>query len=148
MTNLEAVDRFSQTHGANIDKLFWIASSMENSELQETLALLDSDDLKGMFPDLDVKTICAYMEDDEEGVVQLLLDHDKLGFVAEVHLPKCENFTYRNNEPVSCSLNYSISRPICVYGETRDELMIEIEKISKLIFDESVARDRKEKGLK
>jgi hypothetical protein len=146
MTNLEAVERFDQSHGATIEQLFWIAGSMNNSDLKDLIERLEDKEWKELFPDIYYSDFFQeYLDDSEE--MQALVDFRKFGLIAEIHLPECRNFTYKDNRPVSWSVHRGISIIRYTYAETLEELMSEVEKVSEKVFHEYIEKD-KNKSIK
>ena len=148
MTNFEAFGRFGEAHGTKIDKLFWIAGSIKNNDLKDLLDSITEKEYKNLFPDIfeskDLKSYfkdCLYADD----TIQALIDLWKFGLIAKIHIPKCDNFVYKDDKPVSWSVHDGISRIAYVYAETLEELINEIEKKSKEVFQQYVNRDLKNK---
>ncbi len=142
MTNIEAVERFDQAHGAKIEKLFWIAGSLENSSLKEKLEEMEEKDFKKCFSEIFNSKHYEYYRTDDE-IMQAIVDFRKFGLFAEIHLPKCYNFKYEKGKkhPVSWSISYGICRIEYCYGETLEELMNEIEKSSEKVFKEYISQE-------
>lgn len=144
MTNFEAVDRFDQAHRAKIENLYWIAGSLENSDLKDKIEEMEDEDFKKCFPEIfNSKHYEEYRNDYE--IMQAIVDFRKFGLFAEIHLPECDNFRYEKGKkhPVSWSVHGGICRIEYCYGETLEELMNEIEKSSEKVFEEYVAQDKK-----
>jgi len=124
--NKESVERFEQAHAAKIVSLFWIAGSLEESGLKEMLDEVSNDDFERMFPDVYNGGISAEYHAGEE-LLQGLIDYNKFGFIAEVNFPKCDEFRFENNRPVSWSVHDGVCSVKHVYAETTEELLQEIE---------------------
>jgi len=146
MTNFEAVERFDQAHGAKIERLFWIAGSMDNSDFKDLIEEMEDKDWQKLFPEIHKSEYFQeYLDDDE--ALQALVDFRKFGLIAEIHLPECDNFRYKKDKPVSWSVHGGICRIEYVYAETLEDLMREVEKASEKVFQEYVAKDRKANNL-
>lgn len=141
MTNREAVERLGQSHNARIEKLFWIASQMEESDLKDFLEYLTDKEWKELFPEIKQdKYFKEYL--DNEDYLQLLCDYDKFGLLAEINIPECDNFQYKNGKPVSWSVHSGCCRIIYAYGETLEELVQQIEKKSQKMFKKYLEKDK------
>lgn len=142
MTNIEAVQRFEQAHAAKIDKLIWIAGSLDHIDLKDMLGYIEDADFKNCFPEIyNSEYYKEYL--DNEDLVQALIDFNKCGLIAEINIPEATDFSYKNGKIVSWSSNDGICRIAYVYGETMEELMQQIEKVSGNIFNEYVEADKK-----
>lgn len=145
-TNLEYNQRFQDAYGANIDKLFWIAGSAENTRLENFLLEIPDDELVELFPKL--KGI-KFGSRGNENLVDMLLNMDASGLIAEILIPEASNFSYNTDgEPKSWSIQRNISRIGYVYAESLEELMTKIEGLAEKVFDEYVAEDKIKKGKK
>lgn len=142
MTNTQAFKAFDQTKSAQIERLFWIAGSIENIDLRDMLNEMNTPDLKSCFPEI-VKS--EYFDDyqNDDQMIQALIDFKMFGFIAEVSIPECFNFKYKNNKPVSWSVSGGIRRVKYVYAETTDILLGFIEQTAKEVFDSFVKVDKK-----
>ncbi|NBA78592.1 hypothetical protein GOQ04_23755 [Emticicia sp. ODNR4P] len=146
--NQEAFDRFEQAYGAKIHKLYWIAGSLENSDLNDLLHDdMDDSDFEKCFPAI---YHSAHFNDykDKHEFLDALVDFRKFGLLAEVFIPKAECFIYENNKPVSWSIHEETWRIEYVYAETLSKLLLEIEKSAEKIFKEYIKADRKKTQAK
>lgn len=144
MKNNEAIERFEQAHEAKIDKLFWIAASIESQELVSFIEDLDDQSWKELFPELfDYEYFKEIQENGE--LIQMLCENDKLGFIAEVTIPVCTDFKYKDQNIVGYSSSPGRCRVKYVYAETSEELLITIEKVSEAVFEDFKKCDRKKK---
>ncbi|MDI9872721.1 MULTISPECIES: hypothetical protein [Flectobacillus] len=146
--NQEAVERFDQARGAKINRLFWIAGSLENSDLKD---LLNDDmeeyDFEICFPEVfNSEYFNDYKDNDE--LIQALVDFRKFGLLAEIFVPEADCFRYENNKPVSWSTHQGIYRVKYVYEETLDKLMLKIEKTAAMVFREYIEADKKKTQAK
>ncbi|MBV5316107.1 MAG: hypothetical protein JZU47_22600 [Prolixibacteraceae bacterium] len=135
MTNKNAVKRFEDTRGAHINKLIWIASVLENtSELIEMVEYFDDRVWNKLFPEI-FKS--QYFEEYKEDIFEAVCDFELFGFLAEIHIPICDNFKFDSNGEISgyqhhpghCRIEY-------VYAETPAALISKIEKESNRLFKE------------
>jgi len=146
MTNVEAVNRFSQAHGAKIENLFWIAGAMENDDFKQLIDDLGESHWASLFPDIyNSGSFQEYVTD--EDVLQMLLDFNKYGLIAEILLPTCDNFKYDGDKPVSWSVKHWNCRVAYVYAETMEELLTEIEIVAETTFQEYMTKDRAAKNV-
>lgn len=143
--NNSAAERFEQAHNARIDKLFWIAASIESEELSEFLEEdLDDSNWKEMFPELfENENFEEYKEDGE--LLTMLTDHDKLGFIARVSIPNCYNFKYDGESIIGYSSNPGHRRLRYVYGDSPEELITAIEIIADEVFEDYKESDKQRK---
>ena len=146
-TNLEYSERFQDAQAATINKLFWIAGSVENSDLRYLLEEIDEDEFKELFPAL------QNMDSDDgygyETIVDALTEKGYYGLVAEVFIPQVRDFTYGpDGEPKSWGVHRGICSLGYVYAETTDELMVKIEELSEKMFAKCVAKDKANKTNK
>ena len=144
MKNREMAERFQQAHCARIERLFWIAGSLESSDLKELLEDLEDKDWNGLFPEI-YKS--KNFDEQRSEPLQALLDYDRIGLIAQIDIPECSRFIYKNKKPVSWSVHPGICRIEYVYAETLEELMTNIEKAANKVFQEYLKKD-KEKQYK
>lgn len=145
MTNLEAVERFDQAHGAKIERLYWIAGSMDNSDFKDLVSDdFTDEDWKSIFPEI-VKGghLKEYRKDKEE--MQAFCDYRKFGFLAEIHVPEASGFKFKNDskKPWAWSVNGGICKIRYAYAETTDELMSKIEIEAKSCLDYDIKKELK-----
>lgn len=145
MTNKDFAERFEQTRGVQIEKLFWIAGSVDNYELNDLIEELEDQHWEKLFPDI-------FNDEQFEGSivkgVDALIEFGKFGLIAEIHIAMLCYFSYNEDDTkVFASYSRGCCRIEYAYAETLEELMIEIEKISEEIFREEVQKDRKKKEL-
>lgn len=146
MTNKEAVDRFDQAHGAKIEKLFWIAGSLENSDLKDLIEEMNDEAFENCFPEI---SNSPYFEEyrDAGELLQALVDKYYLGLVAEILIPVANDFRYEENGNVS---SWSSSSGYCqvdyVYADTLELLLVEIEKSADKHFNYFLENDKKKQS--
>lgn len=131
MTNLEALERFEQAHGAKIERLYWIAGSFENSDFKDLMQELEDKELKRLFPEFAKdKYFKEYRKDKEE--MQMLVDYRKFGFLAEIHVPEAYDFKFKEGtkKPWAWGVHGGCCKIKYVYSETIEGMMTEIEKAS------------------
>jgi hypothetical protein len=142
-SNKEALERLEQAHGAKIEKMFWIAGSLENSDLIDLIEEMDDKAFKKCFPTL---ADCPYLEEyrNDDEILQALVDKDLFGLVAEILIPIAKDFSYDKDGKVS---SWSSSGGHCrvdyVYAETLDLLLSEIEKSGEKHFKKFLKEDKK-----
>ena len=51
-SNKEALERIEQAHGAKIEKMFWIAGSLDSSDLRDLIEEMDDKAFKKCFPEI------------------------------------------------------------------------------------------------
>ncbi|MBL7971732.1 MAG: hypothetical protein JNL03_09440 [Prolixibacteraceae bacterium] len=118
--NNEVLEIFDQSN-AEISKLFWIAGCFESSDLQEFLEEQEDNFWKEILPEINEDDLESYREDDE--LNRLLIDNNKLGFIAEVGFAKHSNFHFNDKGKVtSGSIHPGIRHLRYIYAETAVEL--------------------------
>ncbi len=148
MKNTEAAERFDQANSSRINQLFWIAGSLENSDMKSMINHdVSPDFLEKLFPDVAPEHIQEYLDDND--VLTLFMDENKFGFIAEIHIPECSNFSYnKNGDPKYWTVQPAICYIEHVYAETPEELLAETEKVAKTVFQKYLKRDRTSKEKK
>lgn len=146
INNNKVIERLEQAHSAQIEKLFWIAASTENDDLASFLEEDMSDESwKYCFPELfESDYFEEYRENNE--LVTLLTEHEKLGFIAEVSIPRCYNFRYEGEELKDYSSNPGTRRLKYVYAENLEYLITAIEIVADEVFEDYKQIDLKEKS--
>src|SRR5690606_24317869 len=137
MKNTEATERIEQSHSAKVEKLFWIAGCLENSELKDLINEMEEEDFVECFPEI-AEYYQEYQEDEE--LIQALIDFRKFGLLAYVLVPECTKFTFQDGRPIIYSINGGVCRVAYCYGETREELLKSIEEKSEQIFQEYIKK--------
>ena len=148
MKNRDAVERFDQAYGAKIEKLYWVAGSLEDRELNDFINEMEEKDFEECFPEIFKSEHYQQYQDDDE-LLQALVDFNKFGLLAYVLFPECKNFTFKEGreKPVSWSSSAGVCRVAFCYGENREELLKSIEKKSKEIFQEYVQEHKSKVGM-
>jgi hypothetical protein len=142
MSNKKVVERFEQAQGAKIEKLFWIAGSLEHCDLKDLIEEMSDEAFENCFPEV---FNSPYFEEyrDEGELLQALVDKDKLGLVAEILIPIAKNFSYDQDGNVS---SWSSSSGYCqvdyVYGDTLELLLVEVEKSADKHFKYFLENDK------
>lgn len=104
-----------------IDKLFWIALSEDNSDLKDLLENIPEKDWAILIPEVyNDKQFKVFFKEDE--LIDLLKDKDKFGFIAEIHVPVCDNFSFIKGKPTSWSSSFGRCQVRYAYGEDRASL--------------------------
>ena len=135
-----------KTHSVTIEKLFWIAACKENQNFRDFFEYIDRLDLHDCLPEI---ADDDGVDDYDSGlphadIFDLFYEHIKLGFLAELSHPKCNNFTYNEKgEVISASIHRGITYSSYVYAETIDDLMKNIiaasDKMYLLFIEEDKA---------
>lgn len=141
-TNKQVLDMFGQMGGARINRLLWIAGQPEHQTVGEILEdMLDSECFAACFPDIPIETVEEYAVDQE--LPQLLVDHDKFGFIAEVYMPEIRNMCLdEKGNPAWWSTSDGCCEIGYAYAETTDELVGKIVRLNKAHLDAAVKRAR------
>lgn len=143
--NNSVLERIEQAHDAQIEKLFWIAASIESHDLQSFIEELESNVWKELFPELFASNYFEEFQEDGE-LVTMLIESDKLGFIAEVTIPNCYDFIYDGEELKGYSSHPGRRRIRYVYAESLEELITAIEIVADEVFEDYKAIDLKEKS--
>jgi hypothetical protein len=145
MKNTEALDRILESHGASVEKLYWIALSTESEELKDALRDMDKKTFVECFPKA-AKYYKGYKQDDD--LMQALFDHDYYGFLAEVHVEIHRNFTFdAEGHMTACSSSKSQCYVHHLYAETLEALVERIEQHAQWDYDRDTATARKQQGI-
>lgn len=142
MDNFECLERFDQAHSAMVDKLFWIAGSIENRDLRGLLEDMDDKQFKKCFPDIAASPYIKEYRKDKQ-IMQAFVDHRKMGLVAEVHVPEVFKIRYEKGRPVSWQSSGGICLIEYVYSETMEGLLTEVEKAADRVFKYCLKKDKK-----
>lgn len=129
MKNSDYVNRFNQA-GIIIHRMFWIAGSYESDDLKEMIMDIDIEDYEKIIPNVDIESLESYLED--EIPVQIFADNNLWGFIAETRYPRPYDFVYdKKGRLLGNSVSKGIQTVDYVYGETIEELYVNIEKAAK-----------------
>ena len=112
-----------------VETLFLISISTESRSLRIFLQDLPEKQWKQLFPD--ALNTESYKKGD---YIQSLIDIQKKGYLAEVHIPECKNFTYKDGQPIDCSYFQGVKKLAYVYAENHEKLFDHIDKLSKDYF--------------
>lgn len=142
MTNKEALERFDQAHDARIEKMFWIAGSLQNRDLKDMIEEMDDKAFKRCFPEIASSPYFEEYKNDDD-LMQAMVDKNKFGIIAEILIPIARAFNYdKKGSPTSWTTSGSF-RPDYVYAETLEGLMGEIEKLAGVHFKTFLDDDKK-----
>lgn len=144
MKNKEVMQRIEQAHGF-VSKMFWVATSLEDSDLKEFINEMDEDSFAKTFPTvLKSEYFSNYLGPEGEGLFQAIIDHELYGFVAEVQIPKCSHFSFleETGKPIGWSVSTGVRRIEYVYAESVEELIDAVEVVSEKVFHEYAEKER------
>ena len=115
--------------GCYINNLVWIYAMTESCELKYMLQNMSDDD----FSDIGIKST---IPDDVDEIITLLLDLDKIGFLAECHHQNKRDIKFdKEGNFSSCMFSNAMCTVFYVYAESVEELIdsiiIENEKLSE-----------------
>ncbi len=145
MNNSKQLLRFEEAGSARISKLFWIASCWETYDLKSFLNDdVQDDDYEKYLPEVfSSKHFSEHR--DSESIEELMYDHNKFGFMAEVLFPICSRFSYnKDGTPSSWTSSGGHCRMSYIYAETPALLLKQIEKEAKVWFAEFIKEDMAE----
>jgi len=130
----KVMDRIDQCHCANIEKIYWIVASFENSDLKEILCEMSEKEFDKCFPGILTSKSHYLCRNDQDEIMQVLSDYNFHGLFAVIHHPEHNHFTFKDDKFQSCSISMGICRVGYVYAETLDELLTKIEDQSEEMF--------------
>lgn len=137
MENLEVIEILEQANDAMIEKLYWIAASIDCSDLKNLFEEMDTKYLQKYFP----KIVDEIDSIDRYEFREKLLEMGKFGFIAEIHIPIASDFIFNEKgEPSAWSSNRGCSRVEYVYAETSELLLEEIVSAAEITFREFVEK--------
>lgn len=145
--HLNVVDRFEQT-GAMMIALYWIplVCIERHTDFQAFIDDMPQEQFEKLFPDIASSEYYNEWLESQE-LVQALFDYRKLGYIAEIHIPKHTNFTFKlDGSPSSWSSNSGYCEIHYVYGNTPEELLQQIEKTSEECFQASIIKFKEVNG--
>lgn len=96
------------------------------------------------FPGLSEEGYDLTGEWDGENLIAVLAKSERLGYLAELHVPECTNFKFdKDGEPLRWQVHGGISSVVYVYGNTLEELMEAMERAVAKEFARFVKKARK-----
>lgn len=145
MNNSELLERFDQLNSARVNKLFFVAMMIENSDLEDFLQNIEDTSWKELFPEIfENPNFEDYRQDKE--LVQMIIEYSKYGFIAEVYHPKCCNFVFGEDEKIiGFSILLGIYQIGYVYAESREELLAAIEAQTEKFQEYYMSQEKKQK---
>lgn len=147
MNHKEMLERFEQAGSAKIDKLFWIAGSIESNDLISLIEDFEDENWERVFPEIYKSEHFEYYKSDKDSLFGLY-DFNKLGFLAEVHIPQCSNFSFMKNKKPYAWQTGAISHLEYVYAETPEELINQVEERAKYWFQYDLSKHKSKGGKK
>lgn len=139
---LEKMDQCS----AQIDKLFWIATSLDYSGLKEIIEeMLDEEHVEQVFPEIYNSPFYSEYSTNWESFKEALIDTNTFGFLASVLFPVNSNFSFDERGRVqSSSSSFGHCHIAYIYAETLGELITLIERKSRnfLNMDIQIAKQK------
>lgn len=84
-----------------------------------------------------------YADIEPELLAEVLVNTGRLGYLAEFHIPECDNFRFDHGKPVSWAVHNGICLIEHAYADTLDALLDVIEARVKAEFGEMVANSKK-----
>lgn len=129
-----------------VNKLIWIGAQSHSDELDEICNdLVNHGDvgnsLRRMFPGLEEDFEDIEHWDDGDQLKYALLDTQRLGFLAEVNIPECDQFKFdAQGDPKSWRVAGVVSRVEYAYAETPTGLVDAIEERVNSVFQDYVTK--------
>lgn len=145
MNNKKNIERFEQAGSAKIAQLFWIAGSIENSDLISLLEDLEPEAWEIIFPEIFNSPYYNQLINDKEDLFGLI-SYEKFGFIAEVHIPECSRFSFdKKGNPQSWQTG-GISHIAYAYAETPEALLKCIEIKAKELYKQDLERFKRKEA--
>lgn len=141
--NKQVYDRL-QSVGCNIGKLFYVAAMSEEDEFLQEMCSIRQCDLAIIHPVFenykDIRHLTSFQR------MNIFLENDLYGFVAEVNMPEQTMFKLGEEGTVlSYKSNGAIRRQFYIYAETIEELINRITDQSKIEQKVMVDKELKER---
>lgn len=129
-----------QCYGSRISKIYWIAAmGISDPDLNELLSEQDNMFFAKHLPKMyDDDNFIEYVIQEE--LAQLMWECRYNGFLAEVLIPECIDFTFKNKKPTSWRVDDGICSKELIYAETINDLFIKMTGICQVRFEESVQK--------
>jgi hypothetical protein len=149
MKNKAIFERIDQAYGY-INTLFHIASQLESETLYEFIeenelcgdAIYQYWQKKTGKHDDEFKNALTNLEKHSaEELKYEFVGRNLLGFVAEVKVPVCSNFSFKQGKPISWQSSKGYCRLEYCYAETFEELITTVESVSLTVFNEFVEKE-------
>ncbi len=145
MNHRKMLERFEQAGSAKIDKLFWIAGSIDNHDLISLLEDLEDEQWEILFPEIYKSESFEYYKNEKEDLFGLIT-FEKFGFIAEVHIPECSRFSFdKKGNPQSWETG-GISHLAYAYAETPEALIKCIEIKAKELYKQDIERFKRKEA--
>lgn len=137
MNHKKNLERFEQAGSAKIAQLFWIAGSIENSDLISLLEDFEDENWEILFPEIYKSEYFEFYKNDRDDLFGLIT-FEKFGFIAEVHIPECSRFSFdKKGNPQSWQTGCS-SHLAYAYAETPEALIKCIEIKAKELYKKDI----------
>lgn len=141
MKNVNVYNYLAALSDTSIWKLIWIAGRPDREDVEEIIdSMLDDGSFEGNFPDIpiDATKHCTQFGDLE----QLLMNHNKFGFLAQVHFPLIRNVQFDD----AGNPKYWETRALCtiryIYVETIEELIPKIRELYDEHFKNQIKNEK------
>lgn len=142
MKNVNVYNYLAALNETRIWKLIWIAGNPDREDVEEIIdSMLDDGSFESNFPDIPVEATdqCTQFGDLED----LLMNHNKFGFLAQVHFPHIRNVQFDDSgNPKS----WEIVRALCtiryIYVETIEELTPKIRELYDEHFKNQIKNEK------
>lgn len=126
------LDEIEQAGSFHIEHLAFIALDLEarSEALEEIISDISDKEFKRLFPDIaDREWFKGLGGFEKYEITQLLLDFDKLGFIAEIGVHQKDRFSFNEDGSFSsCSVHPGLSYVTYAYGDTIEELVENIKE--------------------
>ncbi|WP_417365955.1 hypothetical protein [Flavobacterium beibuense] len=138
MTNNEYSSEIFDAY-AYAEKIFYIPLNGLSGEFQEFLEDLDDNEVKKLFPEMDIKEWNEVISDGEN-LPTLLQTYGYEGWIIEISVPSKDNFTFNEDgvTPKSYSVHYNIYRTEFIYCETFEEVLPKVKEVGQMVLQEYI----------
>ena len=123
-----------------IEQLFLAHIQINSNDFNDFLDLLEYEDWKDIIPELTPEIYEEYMDYSR---LDLIMDYNKLGYIAQCDYNLMSDFSFTDDGRYSC-VNTGTFYEFYVYADTVEELLEKVLAKDKEFFDEQI-REEKEK---
>lgn len=137
--NNQTLKAILEETGVRVGKLFSILISIHDADFEDFLEELEEKDWQRLFPNI-YKSPSFQPCFNSSECSDLLDEHGKYGFIAQIFIPSNYSFKFENDEAVSWITNTGINNIAYVYSETIEGLVREIKREAKASFKKDVEK--------
>ena len=139
---IQKVCSFVDISSTVVEGLAFIALMRESDIARDIVNDMDYGDLHMLIPSLTKEEYSDYYD-----ILELLIDHDKLGFIAKCEFTIPKEFSFDKDGNFKSCYNSCHTYPYYVYAESIDELVNKIMEKDKELFKREENAARKAQGI-